>query len=132
LDVAAVRRAASDIFWAHDDMLPILAGLKKNGYRLVLLSNTSISHFNWVREHYRFLPHFDDFVLSYEAGAIKPDFPIYEQALQKIQCDPHECFYTDDIPDYVAAGRRVGLQAEVFQNALSLAGHLRERQIRFE
>lgn len=132
LDLPAVRTAASDIFWHHDDMLPILAGLKQHGYRLVLLSNTSISHFRWIQERYQFLNYFDDCVVSYEAGAIKPEPRIYEVALSKIQCAPEECFYTDDIPDYIAAARQFGLQAEVFQNAVTFQDHLRQRGICFE
>ena len=132
LDLPAVRRAASDIFWHHDEMLPILAGLKQHGYWLVLLSNTSISHFDWIKERYRFLDYFDDCVVSFEAGAIKPEPQIYEAALSRIQCAPEECFYTDDIPDYIAAARRYGLQAEVFQNAATFQQQLRERGIRFE
>lgn len=132
LHVDDVRRAGSDIFQAHDEMLPILQGLKQRGYRLVLLSNTSVSHFNWVQANYRFLDYFDDFTLSFEADAIKPEAPIYEQALQKIHCDPQDCFYTDDIPAYVDAGRNFGLQAEVFRDAELLKQHLREREVRFE
>ncbi|MEZ5942969.1 MAG: HAD family phosphatase [Planctomycetaceae bacterium] len=131
-ELDALREAASDIFVAHDEIEPILRGLKQNNYRLVLLSNTSISHFNWIQDRYNILEHFDDFTVSYEADAIKPEPGIYHRALSMIQCAPHECFYTDDIAEYVEAGRQHGLQAEVFLNAESLKTHLRERDVRFE
>ena len=50
---------------------------------------------------------------------------IYEAALREIGCEPGECFYTDDIPQYVAAGRQHGLQAEDFTDVPSLIRHLR-------
>ena len=113
-------------------MRPILEGLKKQGLRLVLLSNTSISHFEWIQQRYDFPALFDDLVLSYEVGAIKPEEAIFRAALDKIDCDPEECFYTDDISAYVAAGRTYGLQAEIFTGANDLREHLRMRGVSLE
>ena len=93
----------------------------------MLLSNTSVAHFEFVRERYGVLDRFDEFVLSFEVGAMKPEPAIYEAALRAIRCAPGECFYTDDILDYVTAGRRFGLQAEVFTDVPSLRRHLEER-----
>ncbi|MCA9081261.1 MAG: HAD family phosphatase [Planctomycetaceae bacterium] len=132
LEVDAVRQAGSDIFWPHPEMRPILEGLKKQGLRLVLLSNTSISHFEWIQQRYDFPALFDDLVLSYEVGAIKPEEAIFRAALDKIDCDPEECFYTDDISAYVAAGRTYGLQAEIFTGANDLREHLRMRGVSLE
>lgn len=117
-------RAASDIFWLNKPIVPVLDLLKARGLRLVLLSNTCITHFEWVRDHYDVLQRFDACVTSCGAGAIKPEPPIYEAALREIGCEPSECFYTDDIPKYVAAGRQHGLLAEVFTDVPSLLGHL--------
>lgn len=125
-----VRRAASDIFDSHDEMLPVLDSLRRSDIRLVLLSNTSLSHFNWIQENFRCLQFFDDYVLSYESDAIKPEAPIYQRALERIHCDPAACFYTDDIPAYVEAGRQFGLQAEVFTTAENLKRHLAARNVR--
>ena len=72
---------------------------------------------------------FDDFVLSCHAGAMKPDAPIYEAALRVIHCDPADCFYTDDIPDYIAAARKYGLDAEVFTDTPALIRQLENRGI---
>ena len=122
-------RAASDIFWLNEPIVPVLDQLKSRGLRLVLLSNTCITHFEWVRDHYDVLQRFDACVTSCGAGAIKPDPAIYEAALREIGCDPDECFYTDDIPKYVAAGRQHGLFAEVFTDVPSLLGHLGQHGI---
>lgn len=125
----SLRFAASDIFVLNEPMLPILDFLKSSGVRLVLLSNTSVSHFEFIRERYDVLDRFDEFVVSFLAGAVKPEPPIYEAALRAIRCEPAECFYTDDIPLYVETGRRYGLQAEVFTDAAALTGHLSARGI---
>ncbi len=127
LDFEALVRAGSDIFHLNEPIVPLLDRLREWGHRLVLLSNTSISHFEFVSAEFDLLHRFDDFVLSYRVGALKPDSPIFEAALATIDCAPEECFYTDDIPAYVEAGRSFGLQAEVFTDVASLCKQLRVR-----
>lgn len=129
LELADLRTAGSDIFELNDSMPEILDELKRQRVRLVLLSNTSVSHFDWVRDRFAILDRFDDFVLSYEAGAVKPEPAIYEAALSRIDCHPNECFYTDDISEYVDVGRRFGLQAETFIGADALREHLAARGV---
>ena len=57
---------------------------------------------------------FDDFTTSFEAGALKPDAKIYENALARANCEPQECFYTDDIEEYVLKAASFGINAEVY------------------
>jgi len=121
--------ASSDIFTPNESLSPVLLQLKSCGHRLVLLSNTTLWHFEFVRERFDVLKPFDDYVLSCRAGAMKPDAPIFEAALRAIHCDPADCFYTDDIPDYIAAGRKHGLDAEVFFDTEALILQLRQRGI---
>lgn len=129
LDLAALVQAGSDIFTLNAPMIPILDALRRRGNRLVLLSNTSTAHIEFVRRNFDVLSYFDDFVLSCEVGAMKPDSAIFEAALNKILCPPEHCFYTDDIAKYVEVGRRHGLQAEVFTTAESLEEQLAARGI---
>jgi putative hydrolase of the HAD superfamily len=124
-----LSRAASDIFEVNSAMRPLLDQLRHQGYRLVLLSNTSTAHYEWLREHCDVFAPFHSLVLSFHAGAIKPERAIFERALEEIHCDPDECFYTDDIPAYVEAGRRMGLQAEVFTDAASFRRQLQSRGV---
>ena len=116
-EINDLRRAVGDIFEPNVQMHEFLPRLKAQELRLVLLSNTCVTHINWIRSHFETLSYFDDLVLSYEVGACKPDAKIFQAALNKIQCRPDECFYTDDIQEYVMAGRLHGLHAEVFTSA---------------
>jgi len=127
--IGDLRHAASDIFEPTPGVGEIVRSLKGAGYRLVLLSNTSIAHYEFIRSRWDLLEPFDEFVLSYEVGAIKPEPEIFEAALKAIRCRPGEAFYTDDIPAYVEAGRTHGLDAEVFTTAEALRGHLRSRGV---
>ena len=127
IDMDRLATAASDIFSLNTSLLPVLDELKSRGHRLVLLSNTNVWHFEFVRRQFDVLRYFDDFVLSFEVGAMKPEPAIFQRALDVIDCDPAECFYTDDISDYVETARRVGLDAEVFTGVGELASQLAVR-----
>ncbi len=132
MDFDALVLASSDIFTLNESIVPVLDTLKSRGHRLVLLSNTSISHLNWVRQEYDVLDRFDHLVTSYAAGAIKPEPPIFEAALAAAECEPGECFYTDDIAEYVEAARTYDIDAEVFTDTEALIGHLQSRGIDVE
>lgn len=109
----------------------LLAGLAAR-YRLLLLSNTNAIHFEGLRETHGILRHFHDLVLSYEVKAMKPQPEIYRAAIARAGCPAEECFYTDDIPAYVMAGRNLGIDAVQFQSAAQLERELAARGIRWD
>jgi putative hydrolase of the HAD superfamily len=98
-------------------------------YRILLLSNTNALHFAMLRESYSILAHFDSFVLSHEVGAMKPLPRIYHEALARAECRPEECFYTDDVADYIEGARREGIDAVQFQGYENLKAELVKRGI---
>lgn len=106
----------------------MLEGLRQR-QRLLLLSNTNPIHFAMVKERYPLLRHFDDFVLSYEVGALKPAPEIYREAISRAGCRAEECFFTDDMPAYVEGARREGMEAVAFQSLEQLEQDLRARGI---
>jgi glucose-1-phosphatase len=98
-------------------------------YRLLLLSNTNAIHYEMVSERYPMLRHFHEYILSYKVGALKPSAAIYEAAIQKAQCLPAECFFTDDIPAYVEGARSHGIDAVQFKSAAQIEAELRARGV---
>ncbi len=101
----------------------------KQRHRLVMLSNTNDLHFRYIRRHYPAVELFDEYVLSYEVGAMKPDTPIYQAAVKAARCEPGECFFTDDLPANIEAARAHGLEAEVFVGEAALREHLAARGV---
>lgn len=98
-------------------------------YRMVLLSNTNGIHYTGLRASHPILQHFDAYVLSHEVGAMKPEPKIYAAALAAAQAQPEECFFTDDIPEYVEGARRAGIDAVTFVNAEQLRAELSARGV---
>jgi putative hydrolase of the HAD superfamily len=82
-----------------------------------------------IRGAYPHLRHFHDLTLSYEVGALKPEEAIYRAALKQAGCKPEECFYTDDIPEFVEGGRRFGFDSVQFESREQLERELRSRRI---
>lgn len=109
-----LRHAAADIFDLNESIVPLLDELKSSGIRLVLLSNTSVTHLNFIHRNFDVLQRFDALMTSFEARALKPDAAIYKAALRLANASPSECFYTDDIEAYVVQARTFGIHAEVY------------------
>lgn len=116
-----------------DPLIPesLLEGLARR-YRLVLLSNTNAIHFEMLDRTYPLLRHFHEKILSHVVGAMKPSPVIYEAAVRAARCRPEECFFTDDIADYVEGAKRYGIDAVQFQNAEQVKRELRERGVEWE
>ena len=109
----------------------LLEGLRRR-YRLLLLSNTNAIHFRMIRENYPLMKHFDEYILSYEVGAMKPSPRIYEAAIAQAGCDPGECFFTDDIAEYVAGARKAGIDAVQFESATQIEQELLKRGVSWQ
>ena len=114
----------------EDTLVPesLIAGLRSR-HRLLVLSNTNPIHFSMLKARYPVFSYFDDFVLSYEVGALKPDAKIYRKAIERAECLPEECFFTDDIAINVEAARKNGMDAIQFFSADQLEEELKARGV---
>jgi epoxide hydrolase-like predicted phosphatase len=119
------------IFLPHTLVSDALLENLASRYRLMLLSNTNPIHFDMVQANYPLLRHFHACVLSYEAGAVKPSSKIFQAAIQRAQCKPEECFFTDDILINIEGARKHGMDAVQYQSSAQLVEDLRARGIRF-
>jgi HAD superfamily hydrolase (TIGR01549 family) len=97
-------------FVAFDDSIPTLNLLKKQGFKLGLISNIDRK----IDETYRslgFLEFLDFSVTSHEIGCDKPDPRIFLAALKKVDMNPDEAIYIGDqyLMDVVGA-RNAGIK----------------------
>ncbi|MEN6533926.1 MAG: HAD family phosphatase [Bryobacteraceae bacterium] len=106
----------------------LIASLHKR-YRLLLLSNTNIIHFEMIQATYPIMKHFDGSVLSYEVGAMKPAPEIYQEAIRRSGCAASGIFFTDDIAANVEGAREQGIDAVQFQSVAQLEEEMRSRRI---
>ncbi len=94
----------------------LIADLSKN-HRLLILSDTNEIHFEFIKRNFPVLTYFDDFVLSYEVGFLKPSEEIFQAAVEKAGCLAEECLFTDDIEKNVAGAKEYGINAIHFLSA---------------
>ncbi len=96
-----------------------LRALKTN-YRLILLSNTNEIHFDYVEQKYPILENFEEYLLSYQVGCMKPDRQIYQLAIEKGGVSAERIFFTDDRLENIEAARLAGIRAVQFRSESQL------------
>jgi putative hydrolase of the HAD superfamily len=106
----------SSHFTVHEAVLPRVEKLVGR-VKLVLLSNTNVLHVAWLRPRLPLLERFDSLVLSCEVGLVKPEPAIYQEALRRAGCEPHEAAFFDDLPEFVEAANALGLRGRLFTTA---------------
>jgi putative hydrolase of the HAD superfamily len=102
-----------------------LATLKRK-YPLILVSNTNEAHFEFIRSKYHALDYFDQHVLSYEVGSLKPDHKIFEHAIDVAGRPAEALFFTDDREENILAARELGIHAHQFQTQSKLLEALQD------
>lgn len=119
-------RLWSDIFTEMPESVALLRRLKGR-VPVALLSNSNEMHINWVMKRWEFMRLFDEMVISYREGCVKPEPAIYRRALAKLAVEPAEAFFMDDRPENVAGALAVGMDAVLFTGAVPLRAALAER-----
>jgi len=116
----------NDIFEEDAEVSEIILYLKEKGYPIFLLSNTNELHFSHVMERYPIIHHFDEWILSFEVGAKKPQEKIYDVIFERRSLERNEVLYIDDIPDYIRAAAGYGIPGIVFREAADIWKVIRE------
>ena len=98
----------NDVFSLNPPVLEIMQRLKGN-YRLVLLSNTDVMRFGFVKKKFPEIMIFDEYILSYEVGSMKPHPQIYREALKRTGVKAEECIFIDDKEENVKIAQRLGI-----------------------
>lgn len=109
------KNAWCNIFSLNKKVEDLLKKLKKK-YKLILLSNTDILHFEYIKNKFKIVNTFDEYVLSYKVGYRKPNPLIFLVALRKAKALPFNCAYIDDIPEFVYVARFMGIKAFKYEN----------------
>ncbi len=116
----------NDIFSLNEPVMKILKGLS-NSYKLVLLSNTDVMRFGFVKENFPEILFFDEYVLSFEEGRMKPDPEIYKSALQKAGTKAEETVFIDDRQENIKTAQALGLMTVLYDfQSTNLGGELRK------
>jgi putative hydrolase of the HAD superfamily len=120
----------NDVFSLDLSVLEIMKRLKAN-YRLVLLSNTDVMRFGFIKKTFPQIMIFNEYVLSYEVGSMKPHPQIYKAALKKAGFRAEECIFIDDREENIKAAAELGIQGILMEPHADLEAILRKMGLSF-
>ncbi len=94
----------ADIFSPMDEMIRLHAQLREHRVPTFIFSNTNDLAISHIRRNFPFFANFDDYVLSYEHGAMKPQAKLYEVVERVTGKRGAQILYLDDRPENAEAG----------------------------
>jgi putative hydrolase of the HAD superfamily len=101
-----------------------LANNLRNNYRIAVLSNTNMLHYDYIKEYFPVFNIFNEVFASCKMGLIKPDPRIYKQVLEALDVKPEEVFYTDDREELVKSAAALKINGFVFTDYKKLKSDL--------
>ena len=107
---AQFKQAWRQIFTVNKAMWQCVNKLKELGHRLILFSNINAIHCPWIFKTYPEFSNFEQAVLSFETGFIKPQPEIYQFAIACHDLKPADTFYIDDMAENIVVGKTFGFQ----------------------
>ena len=135
----AFSQALCDMFAPIDPSFALIQQLAASGHRMGILSNTNVLHWQFVTDgRFALLSGiakaggaFELAVTSFDAGSMKPAFPIYEIAIDRANVPASEIFFVDDRPENVAGAKAAGIDAVQYRDPLTLLHDLVVRGLTF-
>lgn len=118
--------------------LHYLETLRREGYKLYVLSNTNPYVMGWAcSEHFSsegkpLTAYFEKLYLSYQIGCTKPDRRIFEFMLTDSKMQPEETLFVDDGASNIAAGRELGMYTFQLENGSDWRDELAKLLIRLK
>lgn len=97
-------------------LLEYVRELRGRGLKIGLLSNIAS---NWIRDTFLTAEEqalFDEMVLSFEVGMVKPDPRIFRLVCEKLRVAPAEAIMVDDIDRYCAVAEAEGMKVVVYDS----------------
>jgi len=118
----------------HSDLTPIegmaeiISKLKEKGYKIYLLSNTSLRFFNY-KDKVDIFKNFDGFIISAKEKLLKPDKAIFECICNRYSLNKEECIFVDDLKANIEGAESFGIKGHLFSEAEGLQRYLEAENI---
>jgi len=116
--------AYRDVFSLNQPALDVLKKLKGK-CRLILLSNTDVVRFAFIKSRFPEILIFDGYVLSFEVGYMKPHPEIYRHALRQAGVDAQGAAFIDDLEENIRGAEALGLKSILYNSDTDLEKELR-------
>ena len=83
----------------------------RSKYKLGLLTNTDIFSISFVRSKFNIENYFDQVIMSYDVGVVKPDKEFFQLLLNKLGVEPGECLMVgDNLYNDIVPAKELGMK----------------------
>lgn len=97
--------------------IPMLKQLRKQGYKIGLISNSSVFAIEQIKKKTDLLKYIDYPLYSFDVGVIKPNLKFFKEMLKITKCDPEETIMIGDkLNDDVIPPKSIGMNAIHFKD----------------
>ncbi|HVX58406.1 MAG TPA: HAD family phosphatase [Candidatus Saccharimonadales bacterium] len=100
---------------ANDSLLSYIRTELKPKYKVAVLSNSGDDYLSKILEK-QDAELFEDIILSYQYGLVKPQSAIFDLAASRLGVEPGECVFIDDSPTHCAGAEGVGMKTIRYDN----------------
>lgn len=110
---------------ANETLFEFIRDELKQRYKIGMLSNAGGNVLDMLFEPWQ-VQLFDEVVLSYQTGMVKPDPGIYELTAHRLGVSTDECIFVDDIQRYCDAAIDMGMKAIWHQDTAETIKKIKE------
>jgi len=108
--------------WTHyrEPVWSIAAEFRARGGKTAMLSNGIPEIVRAIRAQRSLASYFDSVIISFEVGLVKPDPAIYQLCLDRLQVQPSQALFVDDLATNIEAADRLGIATLLFAGDSSI------------
>jgi putative hydrolase of the HAD superfamily len=128
--ISELKKIVRKNFREIDGTRIVIEKLKKNGYKLGLLSNQAKEWADYCEKLYDFHKLFHSRSYSFEIAMCKPEKRAYTLIMDKLQVMPNECLFIDDYDVNLIPAKELGLTTLQFENSKKLRRELERLDVR--
>jgi len=126
IDPNSLRKDFMDFFGFREEVFELIKKIKKNRYKLGLLSNQIEDWLEEIIENHKLNQTFDAIVTSYKSKIAKPDISIFKEIVEKLNVKPTECIYIDDMDKNIPPAKQLGMKTILFRDNKQLIKELKD------
>jgi putative hydrolase of the HAD superfamily len=104
-----IRKMYKDKFVFSPEVIELIKKLKREGFRLSILSNMFPYQVETIKEMGG-CSLFDDIFFSCEKKLKKPNLEFYELAIKEMDVKPQECLFVDDKEENILPAEKLGMK----------------------
>jgi putative hydrolase of the HAD superfamily len=117
LKIINIRNKSDSGILIFDFVVPLLKKLKENGYKIAIVSNTSMFTYQYIKKNTNVLKYIDYEIFSFQVGYSKPNPQIFLELQRRVNLYNNEILMIgDSFENDFKAPKILGINAILFKN----------------